>query len=110
MPFTPAFSTAAYQPEQFVLLRQLAGAGTPEVVQLADQLRADAQLMALFQQPLDVRRNIVRKAPLLHRGGQPAGEKEVFLCRRKYAAILSGQRKRHQGTPRLMARFFCQPH
>ncbi|EHA2591298.1 hypothetical protein JKI69_003679 [Salmonella enterica] len=29
------------QPEQIVLFSQLAGAGTPEVIQLAGQLRAD---------------------------------------------------------------------
>ncbi|ECL8479805.1 hypothetical protein FTZ03_22815 [Salmonella enterica] len=39
------------QPEQVVLFRQLAGTRTPEVIQLAGQLRADAQLASLFQSP-----------------------------------------------------------
>ncbi|ALR08463.2 hypothetical protein XFFB_03530 [Xylella fastidiosa] len=65
--------------EQVVLLRERADAGTPEVIQLAGQLRADAQLASLFEKPLNIRGNIMRKTPLLQRGSQPAGEKEVFL-------------------------------
>lgn len=42
------------QPEQIIPFRQLAGAGTPEVIQLAGQLCPDAQLAALLQHPLDV--------------------------------------------------------
>lgn len=36
------------QPEQVILLRQFAGAGTPELVQLAGQLCNDTQLASLF--------------------------------------------------------------
>ncbi len=71
------------QPEKVVLLRQFAGAGSPEVVQLAGQLRADAQLASLFKQPLEVRCDIARKTSLLQRSRQPSGEKEIFLCRRE---------------------------
>lgn len=37
------------QPEQIVLFRQLAGAGTPEVIQFTGQLRTDTQLAPLLQ-------------------------------------------------------------
>jgi len=69
------------QPEQIVLFRLLASAGTPEVIKFTGQLRADTQLAALFQQPLDVRIYLPCEAPLLQRGRQPAGDKEIFLCR-----------------------------
>ena len=96
------------QPEQIVLFSQLAGAGAPEVIQLAGQLRADAQLTPLFQKLLDIGGNITRKPALLQRSRKPSGEKEVFLCRRENATILSGQRKCYQGAPCKMARFICQ--
>ena len=49
------------QPEQIILLRQLAGTGMPQVIQLTGQLRIDAQLTALFKQPLNVGSDIARK-------------------------------------------------
>lgn len=108
MLLTPALSTTAFQPEQVVLPGQLTCTGTPEVIQLAGQLRADAQLAPLLQKPFDIGCNITRKPALLKRSRQPSGEKEVFLCRRENATILSGQRKCHQGAPCKMARFICQ--
>ena len=55
------------QPEQIVLLRQLAGAETPEVIQLAGQLRADAQQAPLLQKPFNIGCNIARKSVLLRK-------------------------------------------
>ena len=69
------------QPEQIILLRQLAGTGMPQVIKLSGQLRIDAQLTPLFKQLLNVGSDIARKTTLSQRGRQPAGEKEIFLCR-----------------------------
>ncbi|CAD6024542.1 Uncharacterised protein (plasmid) [Escherichia coli] len=69
------------QPEQVILFRQLTGEGTPKVIELTGQLCANTQMAALLQHPLDIWSDIARETSLLQRGCQPAGQKEIFLCR-----------------------------
>ncbi|EKA6839837.1 hypothetical protein OL102_001393 [Salmonella enterica] len=61
------------QPEQVVLFSQLIGTGTPEVIQLAGQLRADAQLASLLQKLFNVGRDITRNSALIQFARPPAG-------------------------------------
>lgn len=79
------------QTEQVVLSLKVAVPGAPEVVQLARQVGAQPFFTALTQQPADITGQLLRKAPLLLRRGQPAGQKKIVLRGGVYLPVKAGR-------------------
>lgn len=84
---------------QVVLRQQVSAARTPQVFQLAGQVRAHALFAPLLQQPAHVARKLFAKTPLLLSHGQPPRQEQAFLGGRDDGTVLLRQLQGDQPAP-----------